>query len=87
MHLYREVAGRYGEPYSDRVHDPACGSGGMFVHGRRFVEEHSGRLGDIAIYGQELNETTWRLAKMNMAIRGIDADIRQRRQFHDLVTT
>lgn len=71
------------EPYSGRVYDPACGSGGMFVQSEKFVEEHSGRLGDIAIYGQELNETTWRLAKMNMAIRGIDADIRRGDTFHE----
>lgn len=71
------------EPYSGRVYDPACGSGGMFVQSERFVEEHSGRLGDIAVYGQELNETTWRLAKMNMAIRGIDADIRRGDSFHE----
>lgn len=71
------------EPYSGRVYDPACGSGGMFVQSEKFVEEHSGRLGDIAIYGQELNETTWRLAKMNMAIRGIDADIRRGDSFHE----
>ena len=71
------------EPYGGRVYDPACGSGGMFVQSEKFVEEHSGRLGDIAIYGQELNETTWRLAKMNMAIRGIDADIRRGDTFHD----
>ncbi len=71
------------EPYGGRVYDPACGSGGMFVQSEKFVEEHSGRIGDIAIYGQELNETTWRLAKMNMAIRGIDADIRRGDTFHD----
>ena len=65
------------EPYSGRVYDPCCGSGGMFVWSEKFVEEHAGRVNDIAIYGQELNETTWRLAKMNMAIRGIDADIRR----------
>ena len=65
------------EPYSGRVYDPACGSGGMFVWSEKFVEEHQGRIDDIAIYGQEYNETTWRLAKMNMAIRGIDADIRR----------
>lgn len=56
------------EPYSGRVYDPACGSGGMFVWSEKFVEEHQGRIDDIAIYGQEYNETTWRLAKMNMAI-------------------
>lgn len=71
------------EPYNGRVYDPACGSGGMFVWSEKFVEEHSGRLGDIAIYGQELNETTWRLGKMNMAIRGIDADLRRGDTFHD----
>ena len=64
------------EPYKGRVYDPCCGSGGMFVQSERFVEEHGGRVGDIAIYGQESNNTTWRLAKMNLAVRGIDADIR-----------
>ena len=64
------------EPFKGRVYDPCCGSGGMFVQSERFVLEHGGRIGDIAIYGQEMNNTTWRLAKMNMAVRGIDADIR-----------
>ena len=64
------------EPYKGRVYDPCCGSGGMFVQSERLVEEHGGRIGDIAIYGQESNYTTWRLAKMNLAVRGIDADIR-----------
>ena len=64
------------EPYKGRIYDPCCGSGGMFVQSEKFVEEHGGRLGDIAIYGQESNYTTWRLAKMNLAVRGIDADIR-----------
>ncbi|WP_028769984.1 type I restriction-modification system subunit M [Silanimonas lenta] len=64
------------EPYSGRVYDPCCGSGGMFVQSEKFVEEHGGRIGDIAIYGQESNYTTWRLCKMNLAVRGIDADIR-----------
>ncbi len=64
------------EPYKGRVYDPCCGSGGMFVQSEKFVESHGGRLGDIAIYGQESNHTTWRLAKMNLAVRGIDADIR-----------
>jgi len=59
-----------------RVYDPCCGSGGMFVQAERFVEAHGGRIGDIAIYGQESNYTTWRLARMNLAVRGIDADIR-----------
>jgi type I restriction enzyme M protein len=60
------------EPYRGRVYDPACGSGGFFVQSERFVEEHRGRLGDLSVYGQESNPTTWRLAAMNMAIRGID---------------
>lgn len=64
------------EPFKGRVYDPCCGSGGMFVQSERFVEQHGGRIGDIAIYGQEMNHTTWRLAKMNMAVRGIDAEIR-----------
>ena len=64
------------EPYKGRVYDPCCGSGGMFVQSEKFVEEHGGRIGDIAIYGQETNYTTWRLCKMNLAVRGIDADIR-----------
>ena len=64
------------EPYKGRVYDPCCGSGGMFVQSEKFVESHGGRIGDIAIYGQESNNTTWRLAKMNLAVRGIDADIR-----------
>jgi type I restriction enzyme M protein len=64
------------EPYKGRVYDPCCGSGGMFVQSEKFVESHGGRVGDIAIYGQESNYTTWRLAKMNLAVRGIDADIR-----------
>ena len=71
------------QPYKGRVYDPACGSGGMFVWSEKFVEEHAGRVGDLAIYGQELNETTWRLAKMNMAIRGIDADIRRGDTLYD----
>ena len=71
------------EPFPDpsrkiegRVYDPCCGSGGMFVQAERFVQAHGGRLDDIAIYGQESNYTTWRLCKMNLAVRGIDADIR-----------
>lgn len=64
------------EPYHGRVYDPCCGSGGMFVQSEKFVQEHGGRIGDIAIYGQESNYTTWRLAKMNLAVRGIDSDIR-----------
>lgn len=61
------------EPYKGRVFDPCCGSGGMFVQSEKFVEEHQGNINDISLYGQESNQTTWRLAKMNLAIRGIDA--------------
>ena len=64
------------EPFQGRVYDPCCGSGGMFVQSEKFVDEHGGRIGDIAIYGQESNYTTWRLCKMNLAVRGIDSDIR-----------
>ena len=62
-------------PYKGRVYDPACGSGGMFVQSEKFILAHGGRLGDIAVYGQESNPTTWKLAKMNLAIRGIDANL------------
>jgi len=61
------------EPYKGRVLDPCCGSGGMFVQSEKFVEQHQGRVNDISIYGQESNQTTWRLCKMNLAIRGIDS--------------
>ncbi len=64
------------EPYQGRIYDPCCGSGGMFVQSEKFVLAHGGKVDDVAIYGQEMNNTTWRLAKMNMAIRGIEADIR-----------
>lgn len=63
------------EPFSGRIYDPCCGSGGMFVQSEKFVEAHEGKLGDIAIYGQESNQTTWRLCKINLAIRGIDSNI------------
>lgn len=63
------------EPYKGRVYDPYCGSGGMFVQSEKFVKAHEGRIGDIAIYGQESNQTTWRLCMMNLAIRGIDANV------------
>jgi len=66
-----------------RIYDPCCGSGGMFVQSERFVEEHGGRLGDVSIYGQELNSTTWRMCQMNLAIRGIDAKIELGDTFHD----
>jgi type I restriction enzyme M protein len=64
------------EPYKGRVYDPCCGSGGMFVQSEKFVEEHGGQTGQISIYGQERNHTTWKLCKMNLAVRGIDADIK-----------
>ena len=63
------------EPYKGRVYDPCCGSGGMFVQSEKFVEAHGGRKGDISIYGQESNPTTWRLCNMNLAIRGIEGNI------------
>jgi type I restriction enzyme M protein len=63
------------EPYKGRVYDPCCGSGGMFVQSSRFVEEHQGRKDDIHIFGQEYTATTWRLCKMNLAIRGIDGNL------------
>lgn len=61
------------EPYKGRVFDPCCGSGGMFVQSEKFVLEHRGKINDISIYGQESNQTTWRLCKMNLAIRGLDS--------------
>jgi type I restriction enzyme M protein len=61
------------EPYEGRVFDPCCGSGGMFVQSEKFVSHHQGRLDDISIYGQESNETTYKLCRMNLAIRGIDS--------------
>lgn len=63
------------EPYGGRIYDPCCGSGGMFVQSEKFVEAHGGGRFDLAIYGQESNPTTWRLCKMNLAIRGIEGDI------------
>ncbi|MFY1112960.1 MAG: type I restriction-modification system subunit M, partial [Methanosarcinaceae archaeon] len=62
------------EPYTGRVYDPCCGSGGMFVQSEKFIEAHGGRLENISVSGQESNQTTWRLCKMNLAIRGIDND-------------
>ena len=61
------------EPYNGRVFDPCCGSGGMFVHSEKFVAQHQGKVNDISIYGQESNQTTWRLCKMNLAIRSTDS--------------
>jgi type I restriction enzyme M protein len=66
------------EPYKGRVYDPCCGSSGMFVQSEEFIRAHGGGLGDISIFGQESNPTTWRLAKMNLAIRGIEADLGDR---------
>lgn len=66
------------EPFKGRVYDPCCGSGGMFVQSARFVEEHRGKRDDIHIFGQEYTATTWRLCKMNLAIRGIDGDLGER---------
>ena len=71
------------EPYKGRVFDPCCGSGGMFVQSEKFVEEHGGRIGAISIFGQESNQTTWRLCKMNLAIRGIDAIVNWGDTFHN----
>ncbi len=62
-------------PYKGRVFDPCCGSGGMFVQSEKFVEAHGGKIGDISIYGQESNPNTFKLAKMNLAIRGIEGDL------------
>src|SRR5688500_6365935 len=70
------------EHYKGRVYDGCCGSGGMFVQSEKFIEEHGGRLGDISIFGQELNWTTWRLCQMNLAIRGIEARIEQGDTLH-----
>ena len=61
------------EPYKGRVYDPACGSGGMFVMSEKFVQEHQGNIKDITVYGQESNQTTWKLSKMNLAIRNINS--------------
>lgn len=65
------------EPYEGRVYDPCCGSGGMFVQSEKFLKEHGGKINDIAIYGQESNPATWRLCKMNLAIRGIEGNLGQ----------
>jgi hypothetical protein len=59
-------------PFKGRVYDPACGSGGMFVQSEKFIEGHQGKIDSVSIYGQESNPTTWRLCKMNLAIRHID---------------
>lgn len=73
------------EPYKGYVYDPACGSGGMFVQSQKFLQEHSGNTFDISVYGQESNPTTWKLAKMNLAIRGIENNLGSKNAdtFHD----
>ena len=71
------------EPFRGRIFDPCCGSGGMFVQSEKFVNEHSGKTGDIYVYGQESNSTTWKLCKMNMAIRKIESNIQWGDSFHD----
>ncbi len=74
VHLLVEML----SPYKGRIYDPCCGSGGMFVQSEKFVEAHGGTIGDISIYGQESNHTTWKLAKINLAIRGIDSNLGQK---------
>lgn len=63
------------QPYTGRVYDPACGSGGMFVQSAKFIERHSGNINDLSVYGQDSNPTTWKMAQMNLAIRGIEANL------------
>jgi type I restriction enzyme M protein len=63
------------QPFNGRVYDPCCGSGGMFVQSARFIQNHSGNINNIAVYGQDSNPTTWKMAQMNLAIRGIEADL------------
>ena len=70
-------------PYMGRVYDPCCGSGGMFVQSEQFIQAHGGKIGQISVYGQESNYTTWRLAMMNLAIRGVDAQIAHGDTFHN----
>ena len=73
------------EPYEGQIFDPACGSGGMFCQSAKFVKEHQGNIQDISIFGQESNPTTWKLAKMNLAIRGLEANLGKHNadSFHD----
>ena len=73
------------EPFKGRIYDPCCGSGGMFIQSEDFIRQHGGRIGDISVYGQESNPTTWRLARMNLAIRGIEANLGPHNadSFHD----
>lgn len=63
------------KPYNGRVYDPACGSGGMFVQSAKFIENHQGNINNISVYGQDSNPTTWKMAQMNLAIRGIEANL------------
>lgn len=70
------------EPYNGRIYDGCCGSGGMFVQSEKFIQAHGGRINDLSVYGQESNPTTYKLAKMNLAIRGIDAKIELGDTFH-----
>ncbi|PAF48133.1 N-6 DNA methylase [Helicobacter sp. 12S02634-8] len=63
------------QPYAGRIYDPACGSGGMFVQSAKFVEAHQGNISNLSVYGQDSNPTTWKLCQMNLAIRGIEADL------------
>lgn len=63
------------KPYNGRVYDPCCGSGGMFVQSAKFIQNHSGNINNISVYGQDSNPTTWKMAMMNLAIRGIEADL------------
>ena len=63
------------KPFKGRVYDPCCGSGGMFVQSAKFVENHSANISNISIYGQDSNPTTWKMAQMNLAIRGIEPDL------------
>jgi type I restriction enzyme M protein len=70
-------------PYKGRVYDPCCGSSGMFVQSEKFILAHQGKIDDLSIYGQESNPTTWKLSVMNLAIRGIEANIKQGDSFHE----
>lgn len=63
------------QPFEGRVYDPACGSGGMFVQSAKFIQQHQGNLRNVTIYGQEFNANTWKMAHMNLAIRGLEADL------------
>lgn len=75
------------QPFKGRVYDPCCGSGGMFVQSAKFVENHSGNINDISIYGQDSNPTTWKLAQMNLAIRGIGLTLASMQQTPSLTTS